>query len=152
MGRKRRATSQEEIDEHEAIITLIRLCWGRDDPSFRQLFAAGFIPGASPEQHRWFNNLCRVSSSPENAASFRRAFGDLDVSELLPGLRVPTLVLHALDETRVPVAEGKRLAATIPGARFVPLQSNNHILLEDEPAWPRFLHEVRAFLAADQLP
>ena len=124
-------------DEHEALITLIRLCWGRDDPSFRQLFAAGFIPGASPEQHRWFNDLCRVSTSPENAARFRRAFGDLDVSELLPGSGFRRWCSTPWTKGRVPVAEGKRLAATIPGARFVPLQGNNHILLEDEPAWPR---------------
>jgi pimeloyl-ACP methyl ester carboxylesterase/DNA-binding winged helix-turn-helix (wHTH) protein len=149
-GRLRRATTQDEIDEHEALITLIRLCWGRDDPSFRQLFASGFIPGASPEQHRWFNDLCRVSTTPDNAACFRRAFGDVDVTDLLPQVSCPTLVLHAMNEERVPVSEGKRIAAAIPGARFVPLQGRNHILLEDEPAWPRFLTELRTFLAADQ--
>lgn len=149
-GRLTRATSQDEIDEHEALITLIRLCWGRDDPSFRQLFASGFVPGASPEQHRWFNDLCRVSTTPDNAARFRRAFGDVDVTDLLPQVRCPTLVLHAMNEERVPVSEGKRIAAAIPGARFVPLQGRNHILLEDEPAWPRFLNEVRTFLATGE--
>jgi pimeloyl-ACP methyl ester carboxylesterase len=147
-GRRVRATSQDEIDEHEALITLSRLCWGRDDPSFRQLFVTKFIPGASAEQQRWFNDLCRVSTSPENSAHFRHAFGNIDVSELLAEVSVPTLVLHALSDQGVPAAEGQSLAASIPGARFVPLLGNNHILLEDEPAWPRFLSEVRGFLAA----
>jgi pimeloyl-ACP methyl ester carboxylesterase/DNA-binding winged helix-turn-helix (wHTH) protein len=146
-GRKARALSRDAIDEHEALVTLSRFRWGRDDPSFRQLFVAGFIPGASAEQQRWFNDLCRMSTSPENASRFLSAFGDLDVSELLPGVTVPTLVLHALSDQRVPPAEGQWLAASVPGARFVPLLGNNHILLEDEPAWSRFLSEVRDFLA-----
>jgi pimeloyl-ACP methyl ester carboxylesterase/DNA-binding winged helix-turn-helix (wHTH) protein/class 3 adenylate cyclase len=146
LGRAARATTQDELDEHEALITLIRLWWGRDDPTFRQFFSQGFIPGGTPEQHRWFNDLCRVSASPENAARFRRAFGEIDVRALLPRLSVPTLVLHAIDDQRVPIDQARMLAASIEGARFVPLEGRNHILLEDEPAWPRFLAEVRTFL------
>jgi pimeloyl-ACP methyl ester carboxylesterase/DNA-binding winged helix-turn-helix (wHTH) protein/class 3 adenylate cyclase len=146
LGRAARATTQDELDENDALITLIRLWWGQNDPAFRQFFARGFIPGGSEEQQRWFNDLCRVSASPENAARFRRAFGEIDVKALLPGLSVPTLVLHAIDDARVPIDQGRTLAASIPGARFVPLDAGNHILLEGEPAWPRFLAEVRSFL------
>lgn len=145
-GRAVRAKTQDELDEHEALLILIRLWWGQDDPTFRQIFAQRFIPGGSDEQQRWFNDLCRVSASAENAARFRRAFGEINVTELLPRVPVPTLVLHAIDDQSVPIDEGRTLAAGIPGARFVPLESTNHILLEDEPAWPRFLEAIRSFL------
>ena len=48
----------------------------------------------------------------------------------------------------VPLDEARLLAASIPGARFVALESQNHLLLEDEPAFARFLSEVRTFLGA----
>lgn len=147
-GRVVRAKTQDEVDEHEALITLIRLWWGRDDPSFRQIFAQRFIPGASEEHRRWFNDLCRVSASPENAARFRRAFSEINVTSLLPEISVPALVIHAVGDDVVPIEQGRILAAGIAGARFVPLEGVNHILLEDEPAWPRFLAEVGAFLGA----
>ena len=146
LGRQLRAKTQDELDENEALITLIRLWWGKDDPTFRQFFARAFIPGGTPEHHRWFNDLCRVSASPEDAAGFRRAFGLIDVTALLPQVAVPTLVLHAIDDARVPIDQGRLLASSIPHARFVPLEGENHILLEGEPAWPRFLAEVRSFL------
>jgi len=68
------------------------------------------------------------------------------VTELLPQVRVPTLVLHAREDARVPFEWGRRMAAGIPGARFVPLQSRNHIPLEHEAAYRRLLEEVLAFL------
>jgi pimeloyl-ACP methyl ester carboxylesterase len=46
----------------------------------------------------------------------------------------------------VPFESGRRMAAGIPGARFVPLQSRNHLILEDEPAYPLFRDEIRSFL------
>lgn len=134
------------IEEEEAVTTLTRIGWGRDNAAYRQMFASSFIPDATWEQMRWFNDLCRVSATPENAVRFREVAGTVDVSDLLPQVRVPTLVLHARGDLRVEFDQGRKLAAGIPGARFVPLDSGNHILLEDEPAWPRFLKEVRAFL------
>ena len=76
------------------------------------------------------------------------ANGDADVSALLGQVSVPTLVMHARDDARVPFDQGRRLAAGIPGARFVSLASRNHLILEDEPAFPRFVEEIRSFLAA----
>jgi pimeloyl-ACP methyl ester carboxylesterase len=127
--------------------TLIRTGWGNDNPAFRQLFSSLFMPEASAEQFRQFNELQRVSCSPENAARISAAASQMDVSERLRDVRAPTLVLHCTGDARVPFAEGRALATGIPGARFVALESQNHLLLSHEPAWQRFLSEVQAFLA-----
>jgi pimeloyl-ACP methyl ester carboxylesterase len=94
-----------------------------------------------------FNELQRESASPENAVRLSNAVGEFDVTALLPEVRVPTLVLHARGDSVIPFDEGRRLAVGIPGARFVPLDGKNHILLEDDPGWPTFLAEVREFLS-----
>ena len=129
------------------MLTLMRLGWGQENPAFRQLFTSRFIPGATKEQADWFNELQRISTSPDDAVRNRVATGNFDVSTLLAQVSVPTLVMHARDEAVVPFDQGRRLAAGIPGARLVPLASRNHLILEDEPAFPRFLEEMRAFLA-----
>lgn len=151
-GRRLRGRTREEREEQEALATLMRLRWGRDDPSFRAMFAAEFIPGANEEQKRWFNDLCRISASAESAMRFYRAFGEVDATALLSQVSAPTLVLHATDDKRVPLDQAQRLAAEIRGARFVALDGRNHILLEDEPAWPRFVAEVRRFLGVAYEP
>jgi class 3 adenylate cyclase/pimeloyl-ACP methyl ester carboxylesterase len=132
----------------EAVITLMRQGWGRENPAFRQLWTTHFMPEATQEQAKWFNDLQRITASPENAIRIRRALDHIDVSSLLSAVRVPTLVLHARGDDAVPFEEGRRLAAGIPGARFVALDSRNHMILEHEPAWPRFMDEVRSFLLA----
>jgi class 3 adenylate cyclase/pimeloyl-ACP methyl ester carboxylesterase/DNA-binding winged helix-turn-helix (wHTH) protein len=147
-GRNRRMNARQK-EEREALLTLTKHGWGRDDPSYRQIFTMGFIPDATPDQMRWFNDLQRASASAENAARFMEEFDRIDVEDLLPRLHVPVLVLHARDDRRVPFEEGRRLAAGIEGARFAPLEGRNHILLEDEPAWRAFLLEVRRFLGVD---
>jgi pimeloyl-ACP methyl ester carboxylesterase/DNA-binding SARP family transcriptional activator len=131
----------------EALITLTRIGWGRDNPAYRQVFTSLFVPGATPEQMDWFNELQRITTSPENAARILSAHGDIDVRDRLQHVTQPTLVLHVRNEARVPYANGRELAMGIPGAKFVTLEGQNHLLLEQEPAWPRFLAEVRAFLA-----
>jgi len=130
-----------------AMLTLVRLGWGQENPAFRQLFTSQFIPGGTKEQADWFNELQRISATPEDAARNLIANGNVDVTELLAQVSVPTLVMHSRDETRVPFDQGRQLAAGIAGARFVPLPSRNHLILEDEPAFPRFLQEIRTFLA-----
>ncbi|MBI1212045.1 MAG: alpha/beta fold hydrolase [Alphaproteobacteria bacterium] len=133
--------------QSEALITLTQTGWGRDNPAYRQVFTSLFIPDATPEQAGWFNELQRITTSPDNAARILSAFGNIDVQALLPRVTQPTLVLHTRGDARVPYANGRELAMGIKGARFVTLDSANHLLLEQEPAWPRFLAEVRAFLA-----
>jgi len=142
-----RATTPEQTLEAETLVNLIRVGWGRDNPAFRQVFTNQFIPGGTPQQHQWWNELERLTASPENAARTLAAFHRMDVTDAARGLRVPTLVAHARGDARVPFDEGRHLAALIPGARFLPLASDNHVLLDTEPAWPQFLRELEDFLA-----
>lgn len=135
--------------QREALGTLIEHGWGQDNPVFRQIFTSMFLPEGNAEHQQWFNEMQRAAASPINAARIHRAVGDLDVRHLLPQIKVPVLVLHARNDEVVPFEEGRILASEIPGARFVPLDSRNHVLLESEPAWPRLLEETRAFLAED---
>jgi pimeloyl-ACP methyl ester carboxylesterase/DNA-binding SARP family transcriptional activator len=144
----RKRGDHHEMDTHEAMTTLIREGWGKDNPAFRQLFTETFIPDASREQMAWFNDLQKHTASPINASRLHQAFGDMDVSAMLGKVSVPTLVLHARDDAAVPFEQGKALAASISGARFVDLNSANHILLGDEPAFADFMREVRSFISA----
>ncbi len=131
----------------EAMLTLIHVGWGQANPAFRQMFTSLFMPDAPPENHEWFNELQRVTTSPDNAARLVRACGEVDVLDRLSQVRAPTLVLHARNESMATLNAGRKLAAGIPGARFVGLDSRNHLLPEDDPAWPRLLSEINAFLA-----
>jgi pimeloyl-ACP methyl ester carboxylesterase/DNA-binding CsgD family transcriptional regulator len=133
------------LARYRAITELVRTGWGHDNPVFRQLFTSRFVPGARPEQLEWFNELCRRTTSPAMAARLLVARGELDVRGVLPQVRVPTLVLHARGDEVVPLSMGKMLAAEIPNAAFVELDSRNHVLLEDEPAWTRFQEAVLQF-------
>lgn len=144
-GRLRRQ-SEGAKRELEAMLALIAVGWGQDNPAFRRVFTTLFVPDATPEQERWFDELQRLSTSPEMAVRIRRSRDKIDISELAPKVRAPTLVLHARDDAAVPFDEGRLLATLIPGARFVPLEGRNHILLASEPAWPRFLQELDGFL------
>ncbi len=145
----RARASAAEIASREAMGTLIRQGWGQDNPAFRQMFTSLFMPEATLEQATWFNDLQRISCSPENAHRLSEAFSRIDVGDLLARVTVPTIVLHCRDDAVVPFDEGRRFATGIPGARFVPLQSRNHLILPHEPAWARFMTEVKAFLSSD---
>jgi pimeloyl-ACP methyl ester carboxylesterase len=137
----------EAVEQVRAQVMLTRTGWGRDNPAYRQMFTSFFIPGATQEQMDWFNELQRITTTPETAARLMEAFGDIDVRHRLKDVKAPTLVMHARNDARVTLPNGRELAAGIPGARFVILESQNHILLEQEPAAARFLDEVAAFLA-----
>ena len=144
-GRRKRGLAQE-MEQEDALITLMRQGWGRENPAFRHIFTSLFIPSGTSEQMKWFDDLQRVTTSPENAIRIRQANTDIDVDDLLPRLNVPTLVLHCRDDAVVPFEEGRRLAARIPGARFVALEGQNHLVLEGEPSWSRLLDEIGEFL------
>lgn len=138
-------TSAQERAEGEAILTLIRHGWGRTDGAFVQAFSSMFIPGAETDQLRSLAELQRRSTSPENAARLRKAVDHFDVSDILHQISAPTLVLHARDDGIHPLDQGRKLAADIPGAEFVLLESGNHVLLETEAAWNDFFNEIEAF-------
>jgi pimeloyl-ACP methyl ester carboxylesterase/DNA-binding CsgD family transcriptional regulator len=130
---------------YRAMIDLVRLEWGSDNPTFRQVFTSRFIPGGTDEQLGWFNDLCRKTLKPEIAARLLESRATLDVTTLLGAVRTPTLVLHARGDVVAPIAEGHILAAGIPNSQVVELDSQNHILLAHEPAWDRFCEAVLEF-------
>jgi len=146
LGAAKRTRNAADKEQAAAMLTLMRLGWGQQNPAFRQMFTSQFAPDATKEQADCFNDLQRASCSPENAVRYLEAAGGIDVTELLGKVSVPTLVMHARDEVRVPFENGRRMAAGIPGARFVALQSRNHLILEDEPAYAPFRDEIRSFL------
>ena len=131
---------------YRAMIDLVRLEWGSDNPTFRQIFTSRFIPEGTEDQIGWYNDLCRKTLTAEIAARLLESRAMIDVTALLGEVRVPTLVLHARGDAVVPIAEGQILAAGIPGAQFIELDSKNHILLENESAWERFCDEVLEFM------
>jgi pimeloyl-ACP methyl ester carboxylesterase/DNA-binding SARP family transcriptional activator len=143
----RKRGDPHEITTHEAMTTLIREGWGKNNPTFRQLFTTMFIPGANLEQIVWFNELQRIAVSSEDAGRLHEAFGEIDVSAVLAGIAIPTLVLHARHDLVVPFHSGREFATGIRGARFVDLDSANHILLADEPAFFKFCEEVTRFIS-----
>jgi pimeloyl-ACP methyl ester carboxylesterase/DNA-binding CsgD family transcriptional regulator len=145
---RRRGPEDDEL--FEAFVRLIRVGWARPQSTFRRVFTNMFIPGASETQMQWVDALQRMSTSADNACRFRVQRQEEDVTELLPKVAAPTLVLHALGDETVSFAEGRLIAAMIPDASLVALDSRNHILLADDPAWPVFVREVAAFLAPDR--
>ena len=147
LGRAKRARTEAEKEEYAAELTLTRLGWGKENPAFRQLFTSHFIPGGTKEQWDWFNELQRITISPDMAVRFMEVGAESDVTALLPRVTMPTLVMHASDDARVPFDAGRRMAAAIPNARFVPLPGRNHLFLEGEPAFGQFQEHLRAFLS-----
>jgi class 3 adenylate cyclase/pimeloyl-ACP methyl ester carboxylesterase len=145
VGAKKRSPAEKE--KREAMTTLMRHGWGSDNPAFRHMFTAQFIPGGTQEQVDFFNELQRRTTTPDCAARYFEATGDFDVRELLGKVATPTLVMHVRGDVVVPFEAGRVLAAGIPGARFVPLQGQNHLFLENEPASQRFFEEVNLFLS-----
>ena len=144
-----RRGSRDSQAFRRAMIDVARIAWGRDNPTFRQLFTSRFIPGGTPEQLQWFNDLCLKTTTGEVVASLFEARAEIDVTAELGDVRAPALVLHARNDEVIEVAEGRLLASGIPGAEFVELDSRNHILLEHEPAWQRFREAIDSFMALD---
>lgn len=143
---KRQNLTAEARQRLAAMKTLVRQGWGADNPAFRQLFTTSLMPTATKEQMDTFNELQRLSGSPEGALRYMETVYDLDVRDLLSQVRAPTLVLHVRDELMVAIDRGRELAAGIPGARFVALPGKNHVLLEQDPGLPRFFEELTDFL------
>jgi pimeloyl-ACP methyl ester carboxylesterase len=129
------------------MLELLQTGWAREDSPFGRMFASQFMPGGSREQWSAFVELQRRTTSAENAVRLMEISAAIDVVELAPRVQTPTLVVHATGDHRVPLEQGELLASLIPGARFVALDSDNHILLEDEPAWHQFVDEVETFLS-----
>jgi len=141
-GRKVRGVSEEEM---ETLQRLIEIGWGRDDPSFRQVFTTRFMPDASLEAIHAFNDMMPLTASAQMAGRIHRANLYIDASEQAARVQCPTLVFHARGDRSIPFEEGRLIAGMIPGARFVTLESQNHLMMESEPAWRDFLAAMAEF-------
>ncbi len=149
-GRARRRRSAADQEEDRLLVALTRVGWGRSNPAFRQVFTTLFMPDASPAEVAAFDELQRVSASPDSAVRLREASYALDVSQLARQVAVPTLVMHVRNDAVAPFEEGRRLAGLIPNARFTPLPGRNHIVLgPGDPAWSEFVAETLRFTATD---
>ncbi len=144
-GRRMRG-SEGQIAESDAFITMIREGWGKDIDAYVRMFGSFFMPDANVDQLAGFTNLQRKTISPENAARIQLAIDSLDISNEVQKITAPTLVLHVREDARAPFDEGRRMAAAIPGARFVPMEGRNHAMLPGEPALLRYLDEIDRFL------
>lgn len=145
-GRQVRARTLAAKREAELMLELAEVGWGQDDPAFRRVFTTQFMPDSTSAQWEAFDELQRRTTSPGNAARIMATTSMLDVVDIAPRVRMPTLVLHARGDRRCPIEQGRLLASLIPDARLVTLDSSNHILQADEPAWQRFREELNAFL------
>ena len=149
-GRRKSARTRDELALAEAHIEIVRLGWGRPDPTYRQIFVARFLPEATQEQWRSFDELQQRSTSPDNAWRFVGEFADIDVTNLASKLTVPTLIMCSRREPGNRFEQSRLLAALIPNSRLVPLDSSNHLLPERDPAWKHFLAEIDRFLPSRQ--
>jgi pimeloyl-ACP methyl ester carboxylesterase/DNA-binding winged helix-turn-helix (wHTH) protein len=131
----------------KTFLSLMREGWGDEHSAFQRMLATAFIPNASAEQIHWLADLQRVASSPENTVRLRSVYDEIDVVDLLPRVSAPTLVLHCRHDNLAPIEEGRRLATSIPNAKFVVLESENHVPQPWEPAWPTFLNAIETFLS-----
>jgi len=137
-----------EVEEAQARLKVMELGWPNDTPAYGQFFTSLHMPDASAEQFQSFNDLVRRTTSPANAVALLQAFFRIDVREIVPNVRCPTLVLHARGDSIIQFEEGRAVAGLIPGARFVPLESRNHVLLDTEPAWQQLVDALNDFLPA----
>jgi pimeloyl-ACP methyl ester carboxylesterase/DNA-binding CsgD family transcriptional regulator len=148
-GWLKRDLTEEQVEEEKLMISLMRVGWGRENPAFRQVFAMQLFPDASAEHIRALEEQMRLSVSPKNAVRLESEMHRIDVRDSAQQITVPALVLHSREDQAVPFEEGRLLASLIPGAQFVALESKNHVLREDEAAWPKFVEAVRGFLEED---
>jgi DNA-binding winged helix-turn-helix (wHTH) protein/pimeloyl-ACP methyl ester carboxylesterase len=144
-GRNKRG-SAAEAEMAQAFLAIMRHGWGDEHSAFMKAFSSVFFPNGSPQQIKWLVDLQRITTSAANAVRIRNACDDIDVVDLLPQVQVPTLVLHCRHDNVAPLEQGRLIARAIPRARFVTLESDNHIVLAHEPAWPKLVGEIQAFL------
>jgi DNA-binding winged helix-turn-helix (wHTH) protein/fermentation-respiration switch protein FrsA (DUF1100 family) len=145
-GRNKRG-SAADAEMAGAFVSLMRHGWGDEHSAFMQAFSSVYLPTGSPEQVKWFCDLQRITTSAENAIRIRSACDDIDVVDLLAQVKVPTLVFHSRNDSVVPFEQGRLIAAAIPAARFVTLESDNHMVLPGEPAWLKLVSEIESFLS-----
>lgn len=145
-GRNRSGDAGDR-EKGQALLALMRQGWGAEGSAFMRAFSSIYLPNGTTEQIRWFSEMQRMATSGEIAARLRAACDDIDVADLLPRVTVPTLVIHARQDNVVPYAQGRAIAAAIPGAKFVTLETENHVPLPSDPAWEKLVAEILGFAA-----
>jgi pimeloyl-ACP methyl ester carboxylesterase len=146
LGRNRRSAS-DDAEEAQTMISMMRRGWGEEHSAFMRAFGTLFLPDGTPEQIRAYADLQRMATSAETAVKIRSLHDETDISAILPMVKSPTMVFHSRHDNVVPFEQGRRVAASIPNARFIPLESSNHVLLPHEPAFAQFFDCVSEFLA-----
>ncbi len=146
-GKVRGLTAHQVVEQHSHQKLMERL-WTEERAVYGKFYVAVHMPDASPEQLRAQDDLLRTTTTRDNALKLLQAFQEADVLEFVPRVRCATLVMHAQDDAIVPFDEGRRVSSLVPGARFAPLESRNHVLLEGEPAWQHFIDAITDFLPA----
>ena len=140
-----RSSQSNRVREGKALVELTELGWGRSDPVYRRLFTRYFLPDGREEQREWFDELCARSVHAKTAAQLLSIRGEANFSSVMSQVRTPTLIIHATGDRVSSFSQGQMLAAGIPGAEFLQVDSSNHILLEEEPAWEVFRQAVLEF-------
>ena len=147
-GRRLRGQGEQE----DALVAAIRAGWTSDDPAFRHVFSMLFLPRGTPAQMAWYDELLRTTTSVDAAVRLFTARGAVDVVAAARTVGARTPVIDARDDRVAPVEEGRLLATLIPDARLILLDSANHILLADEPAWEEFVSALHEFLGTSGAP
>lgn len=146
LGRNRRGAAGD-AEEAKTMIAMMRRGWGDEHSAFMHAFGTLFLPSGSPEQIKAYADLQRMATSAETAVKIRLIHDETDIQDILPKVRSPTMVFHSRHDNVVPFEQGRLVAASIPNAKFIPLESGNHVLLSDEPAFTKFIDCVNEFLA-----
>jgi pimeloyl-ACP methyl ester carboxylesterase len=147
VGRNKRG-SPAEADMAKAFLAIMRHGWGDEHSAFMRAFSSIFLPNGSSQQIKWLVDLQRITTSAENAVRIRNTCDNIDVTNLLPKVQVPTLVIHCRHDNVASIDQGLLMARSIPHAKLVTLESENHVVLADEPAWPKLIGEIESFLSA----
>jgi pimeloyl-ACP methyl ester carboxylesterase len=146
-GRNRRG-SAEAAATAQTMLAMMQQGWGRPESAFMQAFSSFYLTDASREHIKWFADMQRLSASAEMVVRIRKACDDIDIADVLPGISVPTLVIYARNDHVAPIEQGRQIAAAIPGAKFVTLETENHIAVPDDPTWDKLLSEIEEFASA----
>lgn len=146
-GRKRR-NCEKDAEISDALLALLRHGWGDRHSPFVRMFVSRYLPNGSPEQFEAIGELQHMAASREVAAKLWTLWNEIDLLDLLPLIQAPTLVLHSQSNDVSPLSEGRRIAAAIPNASLVVLETTNHVPLPGEPAWTMFKNAIEAFLAS----
>jgi pimeloyl-ACP methyl ester carboxylesterase/DNA-binding CsgD family transcriptional regulator len=147
LGHMRWQHQPKEVEKARVLTQLIRLGWAQENHALLQIWANAFQPGGTLEHLRSWCELQRAATSGETAARLLEISFNLDVREAARKIKCPVLILHPKRDEVVPIEAGRSLVSLIPGSRFVEVDSENHMPLADEPAWPRLVSEIRSFLA-----